>query len=130
MCRSIHFTRAGIAALAISILSGVSSVEAASEGCVLAAEISVELVCQGAMAGCVTTGNPVACKVAIGCEAVAAKELAKTGTAEGCTFVVEKVGPKVKIWVRSANSKLDEMKKTYDSLNTVKGIHWLEKQLQ
>ncbi len=60
---------------------------------------------------------------------VATKGVAKKGVVMGCEFTVEVIGPQIKFTVQAASEQLDDMKKTYDALNTVEGMMWLIKKL-
>ena len=107
-----------------------ASGKAASEGCKLVAELSVEAVKAGALAACMKNPHPVVCSVAAAGQDAATSGLAKEGVAAGCTWTVKKAGPKIRLTIESAKKSADEMERVYRALNTVEGIRWLQKVLQ
>jgi hypothetical protein len=103
-----------------------------SDGCSLIAEISVEAVCEGgAIAVCATSASPIACEVAVLCEAVgpAGKELTKQAIAEACTVLVQRVGPEFRILIEGPKDRSDVVKRAYQTLDKAPGIKWRERKL-
>lgn len=116
---------------AVFVLSafGVKSTYAQTT-CEIIGEISIDVVERGAFIACTRSANPAACSIALAADACgsdpACSGIVKKFTEDGCKWTVKVVGKKIKIYVKAAASKLDEMKSTYDALNSVKGIRWIE----
>ena len=114
----------------ICFLAGTTKVTHAQTTCEVIGEISISVVERGAFIACTRSANPAACSIALAADACgsdpACSGLVKKFTKAGCTWTVKVVGKKIKIYGKAAASKLDEMKSTYDALNTVDGIRWIE----
>lgn len=104
-----------------------------SETCQFIAEISIVSVEKGAFLVCTKSANPAACTIALAahncgqdpfCDGVV-----KTFVENGCTYTIEKVNKKIKIVAKASKEKMLELQKTYEAINSVNGILWLQKVL-
>lgn len=104
-----------------------------SQTCQFIAEISIVSVEKGAFLACTKSGNPAACTIALAAhncgQDPACDGLIKKFVEDGCNYTVEVVGNKIKIIGTASKEKIFEMQKTYEALNTVEGIYWLQKVL-
>ena len=115
------------------MLLGFSNNISAQTTCKVIGEISIEAVKRGAFVACTRSANPTACSIAFAADACgddpACSDVVKTITENGCTWTVKVVGKKLRIYGKASISKLNEMKRTYNALNTVQGIRWLQNSL-
>jgi len=104
-----------------------------SDTCQFVAEISIVSVEKGAFLVCINSANPAACTIAIAAhncgQDPACDGVVKKFVEDGCNFTVKVVGDKLKIYGKASKDKLFEMQKTYEALNSVQGINWLQKVL-
>jgi len=109
------------------------SIYSQSESCQFIAEISLVSVEKGAFLACTKSANPAACSIAIAAhncgQDPACDGVVKKFVEDGCNYTVEVVGDKLKIYGKASKEKLFEMQQTYEVLNSVQGIYWLEKVL-
>lgn len=104
-----------------------------TETCSFVAEIALISVEKGAFFACTKSANPAACTIAItahNCgQDPACDGVVKKFVENGCNYIVEVVGGKIKIIGEASKEKMFELEKTYEALNTVQGIYWLQKVL-
>lgn len=102
-----------------------------SETCQFVAEISLVSVEKGAFFACTKSANPAACSIAIAAhncgQDPACDGIVKKFIEDGCNFTVELVNDKIKIIGTASKEKIFEMQKTYEALNSVQGINWLQR---
>ncbi|BDS15693.1 hypothetical protein [Aureispira anguillae] len=114
-------------------LLGLQVAAFAQTACEFIGEISIDAVERGAFLACSKSGNPAACSIALAAHACgqdpACSGLVKHFTQKGCEYTVKVVGSKLKLYGKASKEKIEELKETYDVLNTVSGIKWLENRL-
>jgi hypothetical protein len=105
-----------------------------NDGCKFIAEISIISVEKGAFLLCMNSGNPAACTVAFAAhncgQNPSCEGIVKEFTEKGCSYTVKVVGEKIKIIGKSSFDKIEELNKTWKSLNSVEGIIWLQNTLR
>ncbi|MEM9894928.1 MAG: hypothetical protein AAF789_01045 [Bacteroidota bacterium] len=98
--------------------------------CKFIGEISLISVESGAFLACSKSGNSAACTIAVAAhncgQNPACDGLVKELVENGCKYTVEVIGPKLRITGKSAVDGLEELKQTFNSLNTVEGVTWIE----
>ena len=101
-----------------------------NDTCQFIAEISIISTERGAFLACTTSGNPAACTIALAAhncgQDPSCDGVVKKFVEDGCNFTVEVIGEKLKITGKASKAKIFEMQKTYEALNTVEGINWLQ----
>ena len=104
-----------------------------SEVCQFIGEISLVSVEAGAFYTCTYTGNPASCSIALAAhncgQILACEGVVKNFVEKGCEYSVEIIGDKVKIVGKASKEKMFELQETWEYLNTVQGIIWLQKVL-
>jgi len=121
--------------IVLSILMSTSSFvfSQKNETCQFIGEISIHAVASGAFWTCTYTGNPASCSIAIAAHncggTPACKGIVKKIVETGCTYTVEVVGDKLKIIGKASKEKIFELQETYEFLNTVEGINWIQRVL-
>ena len=111
-----------------------SSVKSENDVCYFIGQISMNAVSAGAFYTCFQTGTPAACTIGyaiLDCQRTKACDgVIKKVTSKGCSYIVKRVGDAYEIAGEATKEKLSELKKTYDSLNSVEGMFWLKYYLQ
>ena len=104
-----------------------------SETCQFIAEISVVTVEKGAFLACTKSANPAACTIAIAAhncgQDPACDGVVKHFVEKGCDYTVKVVGEKIQIIGKASKEKMFELQNTYNALNSVEGILWLQRVL-
>ncbi|MBL4704253.1 MAG: hypothetical protein JKY54_07015 [Flavobacteriales bacterium] len=79
---------------------------------------------------CSTSANPAACSIALAADACgsdpACSGIVSHFVKQGCDYTVEVVGDVIRIVGKATKENIDELEKTYDALNTVEGILWIQ----
>lgn len=117
----------------LSFLLISSCLSFGQSSCDIIGEISIESVQRGAFLVCSRSANPTACSIALAADACgkdpACSGIVKTLVKNGCTWTVKVVGDKMRIIGKASSDKIYEMKRTYNALNSVQGIYWLQNTL-
>lgn len=105
-----------------------------SETCKFVGEISLVSVSAGAFWTCTYTGNPASCSIALAAHTCgkdpACNGVVKTLVEKGCKYTVEVVDDKIKIVGEATKEKMFDLQSTWEYLNRVEGIVWLQKLLE
>ncbi|WP_020569940.1 hypothetical protein [Neolewinella persica] len=106
---------------------------AQNDACKFVGEISIISVEKGAFLVCTKSANPAACSIAFAAhncgDNPACEGIVKDLVEKGCKYTVEVVGNKIKIIGKSTEENVYELKRTWEALNSVEGILWIEKKL-
>lgn len=101
--------------------------------CEFVGEIALPAATAASFYTCMQTGTPAACKIGYAmlqcqedpaCSGVVAKF-----TEAGCNYLVKKVGDVYRITAKAVPAKAEELRKTYQALNTIEGMRWLQRYL-
>lgn len=121
-----------ILVLVLSVMFSANCI-AQNEYCQFIGEISLVSVEAGAFWTCTYTGNPASCSIALAAhncgQNPACEGVVKSFVEEGCTYTVEVVDDKIKIMGKASKEKMFELQRTWEFLNTVQGINWLQRVL-
>lgn len=120
-----RWTISAIIALMLNI-GATTSTTRASDKCTVIAEISVELVAEGALAVCLRSGNPVACAIAGAGQDVATKEVAKEGVAAGCRWFVRRQGKSLIMKMEAEGDNKKTVVEASEELRKIPGMEILE----
>lgn len=116
--------------LLLIVFSVSTSWSFGQEYCEFIGEISIDVAARGAFLACTRSANPAACTIAIAANSCAqdpaCSGVVKKITEDGCNYTVKVVGAKMKIYGKALKSDMNELKRTYDALNSVDGIRWIE----
>ena len=104
-----------------------------AQTCKFIAEISIFSVESGAFLACTRSGNPAACSIAIAAhncgQNPACDGVVKHFVEKGCDYTIEVIDSKLKIVGKAASEKMFELQKTWEALNSVEGIIWIQRVL-
>lgn len=119
--------------LLFSVPALVAAQSVQESACYLTGQLSTTAIAGGALATCSVTGNPVTCAVA-GRMLICAGDPACDGvvatlTEAGCNYSVTKSYEVINFTIKTTIENADKLRHTYDQLNTVEGIIWLERYL-
>ena len=113
------------------ILAIASSTYSQSETCRFVAQISLTAVERGAFLACTRSANPAACSIALAAHSCgkdpACSGVVKHFVNKGCSYTVKVVGNSLSIIGTAAKEQYQELKGTYDALNSVQGIQWIQR---
>ncbi|MFD0862607.1 hypothetical protein ACFQ1M_10370 [Sungkyunkwania multivorans] len=116
-----------IIVLLVSMTTSLSFAQ--DEACKIVGEISLPAVEAGAFFGCMSSANALACKVAFAAhncgQDIACSGVVATIVEEGCKFTIRKTGQTIEIIGTAAKENAEELRQTYNALNTVEGMTWL-----
>jgi hypothetical protein len=104
----------------------INTAATASDKCTVIAEISVELVAEGALAVCLRSGNPIACAIAGAGQDVATKEVAKEGVAAGCRWFVRRQGKTLIMKMEGEGDNKKSVIEASEELRKIPGMEVLD----
>jgi hypothetical protein len=116
--------------LGLILIGSTQNAQAQSETCTIIAEISLTAVERGAFLVCTRSANPAACTIALAADACgsdpACSGFVSHFVEKGCNYTIEVVGDNLKIIGKATKENIEELSKTYDAINSVEGIIWLQ----